>query len=53
MKKYLIINGLRAFVISSTGLARAEQTAKNYCDLAKEVIVREVNKFNDYSIKTK
>lgn len=49
MRKFIVINGTKAWICERKTLADAVQSAQNICDHSKEVIVREVKQFTDYS----
>ena len=49
MKKFIIINGTTTQIIERENLESAIATAQNICDHSKEIIVRKVNEFIDYS----
>lgn len=49
MKKFIIINGTTTKIIERENLESAIMTAENLSDHSKEIIVREVKEFTDYS----
>ena len=50
MKKFITINGDKAWVSERETLELARQSAINISDHSKEIIVREVDSFTDYSM---
>ena len=49
MKKYIIINGTIVIIVERENMEAARGAAIKVCDLSKEVIVREMTDFKDYT----
>ena len=48
-KKYIVINGSDAWLMERRDKDSAIQSATSVCDHSKEIIVREVEEFTDYT----
>jgi len=46
---YMILNGKDLFLIIAENMDEAKQKAVNFCDHSKEIIVREIETFDDYN----
>jgi len=49
MKKFITINGDKAWITQRKDLESAITSAQNICDHSKEVIVREITHFTDHT----
>lgn len=49
MKKFLTLNGSKAWISYKEGLAEARQSAINICDHSEEVLVREIDDMTDHT----
>ena len=49
MKKFLTINGSKAWISYKDNLAEARQSAVNICDHSEEVLVREIDDMTDHT----
>jgi len=49
MRKYIIINGTKAWISEREDISAARQTAINICDHSEEVLVRELTEFTDHT----
>lgn len=49
LKTFLIINGTFAILVHATSTEKAKETAINICDNSKEILVREVDGFIDWT----
>ena len=49
MKKFLTINGSKAWISYKDNLAEARQSAVNICDHSEEVLVREIDDMIDHT----
>lgn len=49
MKKYLTVNGSKAWISYKDNLADARQSANNICDRSEEILVREIDDMTDHT----
>lgn len=49
MKKFITINGKKAWITEKKSMEDARQSAINICDHSEEVIVREITELTDYT----
>lgn len=49
MKKFITINGNKAWITEKVSISKAIDSAQNICDHSKEIIVREVTEITDYT----
>lgn len=49
MKKFITINGTNVYINERKNINEAIISAQNICDHSKEIIVREVKHFTDYT----
>lgn len=49
MKKFITINGKKAWITERDSMEEARQSAINICDHSKEVVVREIEELTDHT----
>lgn len=49
MKKFITINGKKAWITERNSMEDARQSAINICDHSKEVVVREIKELTDHT----
>jgi hypothetical protein len=51
MKTFIIINGREIYLINANDLNHAKDKALHICNQSNEIIIREYNNINDFTIK--